>query len=117
MASNANEYRFKDGVMSNGHFLPDKNLARDGAAKKLTNPRPVVGHRSRIKPSHEFLHGQAVDDNCPTKKFQDRGNVETHPGMPAEYSGADFLRGTHDRQEGNVILKEAGALGSNEKPD
>ena len=90
------------------------NLARDGAAKRLTTPAITHGMVRQSAPSHAYLHGQAVDDEVNDKNFVGKGNVETHPEMfshPKSNRG-DRLRGTHDRDAGNKLLHEAGRLGN-----
>ena len=88
--------------------------ARNGAAKRLTNPAITHGMVRQSKPSHEFLHGAPAetDDSKLQKNWEGKGNVPTHPGMvtsPKSNAG-DRLRGTHNPQEGNAILREAGRL-------
>ena len=57
------------------------NIARNGRPKTLTAPAPAHGMTRQTKPSHEFLHGQAVNDETLEKNWHGKGNVKTHPGM------------------------------------
>jgi len=91
------------------------NLARDGAAKRLTVPKISPGMvRQTVGDLHPFAHGQALDDTPLQKSWEGRGNVPTHPNMTTEpkSNAGDRLRGTHDRDAGNNILAEAGRLGN-----
>jgi hypothetical protein len=89
--------------------------ARNGAAKRLTNPAITHGmSRQTTGDVHPYLHGQSVDDEVNDKNFVGKGNVETYPGMfshpKSNIVGVDRLRGQHDPQLGNAVLKEASRL-------
>jgi hypothetical protein len=83
-----------------------EGIARDGAAKKLTTPQPVVGQkRATTDDLHPYLHGQAVDDSVPEKSYSGK-QVPLHPATPSRKE-----RGEHVEGIGSEVLSDAARLG------
>jgi hypothetical protein len=107
------------GTLANGQIQLHR-VGRDAAPgafrkfgeKSLPSPAPAHGMKRVTSPSHEFLHGQAVNDEALEKNFVGKGNVPTHPGMFTKSVPDDPHRGSHDPKLGNAILAEAGRLGA-----
>jgi hypothetical protein len=77
---------------------------RNGAPKRTAEAQPVPGMRSRIAPSHEFLHGAPVDDE-PLQKSSGR-ETPIHSATPSRVD-----RGQHIPGEASRVLDEAARLG------
>lgn len=99
-------YAVAGGYISNGAFIPHAHgdMARAGAAKRLTDPAPAFGQKRQTKGSlHPYAHGQAVDDEVSDKLHAGK-QVPAHPGMAshtsrgAEANGFDTLRKATDPQ-------------------
>jgi hypothetical protein len=107
------------GTLANGQIQLNR-VGRDAAPgafrkfgeKVLPAPAPAHGMKRVTSPSHEFLHGQAVNDEAMQKTYEGTGNVPTHPGMVTQPVLDDKYRGSHNPQLGNAILAEAGRLGA-----
>jgi hypothetical protein len=97
-------------ITSTGAFIPHghRDLARAGKAKALTAPAIVAGQKRQTKPSHEFLHGQALDDETCDKLHVGK-QVPIHPGMKSrsargkEADGFDVLRKASDTKNFDKI--------------
>jgi hypothetical protein len=82
-----------------------RNLARDGAEKKLTVPAIVAGQKRQTTGElHGHLHGQAVDDAVPVKTFSKP--VPLHPSTTARQRA-----GVDASNDPKAILRTAAALG------
>jgi hypothetical protein len=96
----------------------------EGMARNLTGSKntqtefaPVINH---VRPedkagSHPLAHADArrpLVDPGVEKSFVGKGAEPTAYGMKASPVPDDVLRGQHDRQSGNRVLKEASLLGS-----
>jgi hypothetical protein len=92
-------------------------IARTGIDKVLPEAPIAHGMTRQTKPSHEFLHGQAVDDEVADKLSATGRNVPTAYGMgrPDRKDG-DVLRDKHEPDLGSAILKQ-GALLSGKRAD
>jgi hypothetical protein len=93
-------YRVAGGILRNGVLLrdPRNDMARSaGAPKRLATPTAVVGQASRTRPSHAYLHGQAVDDEVCDKRSTGK-QVPVHPGMASRTNGdgPELLRQASD---------------------
>ena len=100
----------KGTAMRNGQMILDTSSPlhpRNGAAKRLTNPAPVFGQRSRIAPSHEFLHGAPLNDEPLQKTWQGKGNVPDGFGMRRRTAG--------ETATGSDVLRAAENLGNPKK--
>jgi hypothetical protein len=95
-----------------------ENVARSGAPKRTTIPAPAHGMRSRIAPSHEFLHGAPVDCEPLQKTYERDGAAPVHPGMTTQTKSndGDAFRGKHDRSLSGKVLNEAANLGRKPAP-
>ena len=100
---------FRANTMENDNPLHPRN----GAPKRQAAPAIAHGMKRATKGElHPYLHGIAVQDepNVPLKSYQKP--VAVHPGMvtnPKSNEG-DRLRGKHDPEAANAVLKEAGEL-------
>jgi hypothetical protein len=80
---------------------------RNGEPKRTAVVATVPGMVRQTKPSHDFLHGQALDDSAPDKAGHSGTNVPIHSGMTAKQVSA--LHPIAD--SGSEILREAANLG------
>ena len=90
---------------------------RRGAPKRQAAPAVAHGMRDVSATGHAlaFVGGKRpLDDEPLEKNWQGKGNVPTHPGMfshPRSNAG-DALRGNHDPEAANAVLREGGNLGN-----
>ena len=95
-------YATASGVFRNGVFIPHSNMARKAGSKEFPAPATVIGQTRQTKPSHEFLHGQPVDDETADKLHVGK-KAPIHPGMKsrtdrgAEANGFEVLKSGADR--------------------
>jgi hypothetical protein len=94
--------RLADGsTLAHGQIV--RNVARDGAPKRLTDPTPGVGmKRQTTGDLHPYLHGQSVDDTASDKLCMGQ-QVPVHSGMGSKTMST---RGTDG--DGFGILGDAG---------
>jgi hypothetical protein len=86
-----------------------EGIARTGAPKNIQDTPAVPGMRSRIAPSHEFLHGAPLDDtpNTPTKSYEKP--IPVHDGMSNQHEIDPIA------DSAKKILEDAARLGKPQK--
>ncbi len=77
--------------------------ARNGAAKRLTNPAITHGMTRQSKPSHEFAHGAPLDTEPLQKNWEGKGNVPDSFDMRRQTKGEPL--------SGTDVLTAASRLG------
>jgi len=89
-----------------------EGIARTGAPKRTVDAPISPGMRSRIAPSHEFLHGAPLDDEKepPLKSYERK--IPLHPATPPRIAAQ-----VHPiANDPNEILADAAALARRPKP-
>jgi hypothetical protein len=113
----ANGAALRNGQIIGGNDMQRKlntsyNIARDGASKRLTDPAPVAGHRSRTTESGLAFKGskRPLDDEPMAKNFLDGKSAPINLGTA--FSKTCGERGTDKGPDhGSAILQEASRLG------
>jgi hypothetical protein len=87
-----------------------ENIARSGAAKKLTDPAIKEGMtRQTSGEPHPSLHSQPIDDEVPQKSYVGKEvplNPGTHPSLTKSTQRGNRIDG-----EGSAQLQSAARLG------